>query len=175
MNTNLVGQTFVLYIALAISAVADEGLVQSEQRQNDILASMEDRIAKLEKELKVFESAVVGFYSNGCPQGWKYYTEASGIFLRGIDIDDQNPRDDDAPRAPGDYQPDQVGSHKHPITGVKTSKHADYGGMPFTALWSPHPIGSHTKDQMGTTEPNGLGETRPKNVAVYFCTRMRNN
>lgn len=45
-----------------------------------------ERLDSLEKELKLFENAVVAFESEACPDGWVPYTAASGRTIIGAGI-----------------------------------------------------------------------------------------
>lgn len=102
---------------------------------------------------------IAAFAASSCPGGWSEYTAARGRFLRGID--NGAGRDPDGTRAPGNAQDDEFKSHTHNVPDVARQNAENLAGG-----------GGNTR-AVGTsrvTDATGGAETRPKNVAVTFCT-----
>jgi len=118
---------------------------------------------------------IAAFASTSCPTDWTEYVAARGRFLRGIDNGAGN--DPDGTRSPSGTQGDLVGSHTHSVTtGALYQAAASLGGfannvgMNFnqgTGTWYG---GSYDLTGYFTIGGPSNPETRPKNVAVIFCT-----
>lgn len=126
-----------------------------------------DTIQYLNHQVELFtnsiKSAVVGFASEQCPDGWKPYEEAYGRFLRGIDPTGSKEEDPDGIRKPRSKQEDAFRSHDHAID-------ADSPNNPSRGMWAPG-YGSRA-GAISATYKRGGEETRPKNVAVLFCVKQ---
>lgn len=126
------------------------------------------------------EHAVIAFNATTCPhEGWRTYTAAEGVFVRGLDLG-ENPKfprdnpnekkyaDPDGKRDPGSQQDDLVGPHTHGVTV----------GFPDAGYTGP---GTAWHDKVNTESlPNvdpktgkAAVETRPKNVALLYCEKIK--
>lgn len=136
----------------------------------DTLISMQDRLKNLESSLNYSQvNSIVGFLSDKCPSGWTIIPEAQGRFLRGIDANGSNANDPDGKRLPGSIQGDTLKKHVHVYqTGFHDGQSNSGTG------YDPNkksPVAAQTGE--GTYsggEPLG-SETRPKNIAVLFCSK----
>lgn len=102
---------------------------------------------------------IAAFAASSCPSGWTEYTPARGRFLRGVDNGAGN--DPAGTRAPGNVQADEFESHTHD-TQIPLDNAS--GGNKYKTSF-----GATTAANRITTATGGT-ETRPKNVAVTFCT-----
>lgn len=129
----------------------------------DALATLQRKVTRLESEAAIAEkNSVVAFLAQTCPSGWRAIQDAQGRFLRGIDNTGAN--DPDGKRSPGSLQADTVGKHTH------TYQSGFHEGQSNSGTGAD----SNKKNAMPvkTSEGDGLGsETRPKNIAVLFCTK----
>ena len=103
---------------------------------------------------------IAAFNASSCPSGWTEYTAARGRFLRGIDTLAAG-IDPSGTRAAGSTQDDSLKSHTHtaPVPEIQPWRGSGsniFGGTPS--------YGTHNTGATGGTE------TRPKNVAVIFCS-----
>lgn len=134
------------------------------QKVDDLL-SLQARVSASEITLGSIQSSVVAFNSTTCPFGWKQYMPANGRFIRGIDVGATNV-DPDGQRVPGDPQADMVKKHIHPSQGqgVQPGAGGFTVGSGGVALKSAEFVVTGDSDTMGP-------ETRPKNIALLYCTR----
>lgn len=111
--------------------------------------------------------AIMAFALTSCPSGWSEYTAARGRFLRGIDNGAGN--DPAGTRAPGNTQADAFKSHDHPFTDGAdwrlTGGSGSQYGLSNGGAWT------GSSNRAGVVGAAGDTETRPKNVAVLFCTK----
>jgi len=122
-------------------------------------------LPKLPSLISVPPSAVIPFNLENCPDGWKEFSAAYGVFIRGIDPTDSG-IDPDGIRKPSNYQVDMFAEHTHP------------GKYSFL---QPQGVGSHTHknlmlyggndSQQFELMPDGGAETRPKNIALLYCEK----
>ena len=108
---------------------------------------------------------ISAFAAASCPSGWVEYGPARGRFLRGIDNGAGN--DPDGTRAPGNVQADMLAAHTHGLPGslLHNSAPADFSSQGGgSADYRRNENTGHTTTSSGGTE------TRPKNVAVIFCS-----
>ncbi len=135
----------------------------------------QDQVASLRHELAIstealaslrdgLKSAVVAFALNTCPPGWREYVPAQGRFIRGLDKGagiDPEPN-----RLAGSTQEDAIGRHRHSRPrDVYDAGGFDQGGGVAQGQYFGY---GHTKTP--ETGDSGEVETRPKNVALLFCT-----
>lgn len=143
------------------------------------LYSVNEEIAQIRQALQALanrldkSSIVAAFAANTCPSPWVPYTPAAGRFIRGIDP--SGTIDPKGTRTFGDLQDDGVGDHIHNV-GIGS---ADSSTMVPATSTVPHQnrLASFVGDQYNmpaqqTTSgtPHNAGETRPKNVALLYCT-----
>ena len=127
--------------------------------------------AKLALELAVPKGAVMAFALESCPTGWAVYKEASGRFLRGIDIEATG-ADPSGLRKPGSHQEDSLQNHSHSMPkAVQSVEHApgNKGGQGYMNGPYGNNVGATTVIR-GDARHNSE-ETRARNVAVLFCVR----
>ena len=103
-----------------------------------------------------------------------------GVFLRGINEGTKDGKEDPDDRKPGDYQRDVLQEHSHETTDTKSLtgyqenayQRSDTGGIGYTR----NPDGKNAPIiPVSVTTVTGAitaGETRPKNVAVYFYIKI---
>lgn len=117
---------------------------------------------------QVPSGAVMSFYLNSCPSGWKAADGSPGTpdlrgqFVRGLNdfgtgtrIDGkQDP--DGAARILGDYQSDELKSHNHSGTVITGSGATGSSG---------------SARRYGSIGYTGGSETRSKNVALIYCVK----
>ncbi|QPS88839.1 hypothetical protein I6G46_07720 [Serratia plymuthica] len=127
------------------------------------IKEMSDRVNDLNKKISTLQSAVVGFKSNKCPDGWVDYAPAYGRFLRGIDKSNTK-IDPEGMRDVGALQEDSIKKHSHEIRMP-----AHWGDKPGGSAGLGIDDGGIEKYTINTQESGG-DETRPKNVAVLYCT-----
>tara|TARA_Y100000310_G_C20646202_1_gene796747 strand:- start:592 stop:1452 length:861 start_codon:yes stop_codon:yes gene_type:complete len=101
----------------------------------------------------------------GCPIGWESWSEADGLFLRGVD--NSGVVDPDGLRELGSIQLDSVIAHTHPIQ--KRTK-ANLTGQDWRNAG--YLMNDDNLNEQSETLTNGDStETRPKNIAVLFCVK----
>ena len=109
------------------------------------------------------EGAVVSFELESCPEelGWREYTQAQGMFIRG--------HDPKGKRKLGTPQEDSIRKHNHGYQGggAVGVVSADRGGD-MRGLWHD---GDFRQGSARRTSTEGGGETRPKNIALLFCVK----
>ena len=103
---------------------------------------------------------IAAFAATSCPTGWTEYTAARGRFLRGIDSSGSTTMDPSGTRAPGSVQADTVGPHNHTDRWLSSGTGSTVGYSGITG----------TLGNGFTVANNADLETRPKNVAVIFCS-----
>ena len=133
---------------------------------------LEERLNVLESKESSMQNSVVSFNSSDCPQGWVPYTPAYGLFIRGINLNEP----DNVRRKPGTEQADTF-KHHHHHGGYPAHMPSRYG----IEVGTPSPSGTRWafSDSAGAvgftgaanTNEVGDDETRPKNVALLFCTK----
>jgi hypothetical protein len=136
----------------------------------DALAALQERLRSLEISVaQSEENSVVGFKSDECPKGWSEVPEARGRFLRGIDTSGSTAIDPDGRRQPGAIQNDLIGKHTHAYySGFHNGQ--SNSGTGYDPNKKDAVLTRTDEGNLITGEPLG-SETRPKNVAVLFCTR----
>lgn len=122
-----------------------------------------ERIDSINNKINTMQSAVVGFKSSTCPAGWVEYVPAYGRFLRGIDKSNTK-IDPEGIRDAGALQEDLVKRHSHEIK--MPAKWGDKSGGVAGFGIDNGSLGIQTTN----TQESGGDETRPKNVAVLYCT-----
>lgn len=139
-------------------AYSDEGI------PIDILQTIRNQYDSLIDSVR---KAVVAFNSVECPLGWSEYTPAYGRFIRGIDrIGDTDP---DGTRSPGEHQEDEFGKHNH--NDGSWNRLSRYDGGNTVHAPTDNSRGELNIRKGGVIQETGADETRPKNVALLFCTR----
>ncbi|HEX7893378.1 MAG TPA: hypothetical protein VF447_04240 [Terriglobales bacterium] len=130
-------------------------------------ASVDSSINALDTVRASLSSSVLGFAADQCPQGWTQYEPAQGRFLRGIAPKVIDGGDPDGQRKAGAYQGDALGRHSHSSAGNII---IDAGRMNQSNV--PARIGADYAftTAIAKTTTDGGDETRPRNVAVLFCT-----
>ena len=126
---------------------------------NTIYATDINRI----RDYTVPQWAVMAFNLASCPTGWSEYTPAYGRFIRWIDKSGTS-IDPDGQRALGNTQTDELKSHTHNITANATN-----GNAGTTAIYSSVASSSYTNTV--NIQSTGWLETRPKNVALLYCSK----
>ncbi len=108
--------------------------------------------------------AVVAFNLPTCPAGWEEYTPAYGRFIRGIDKSGTaiDPR---SPRTPGSLQDDEFKKHNH----TRDNDVWDFGNTQQSGATQCGTCQGYGHGNTVTGETGG-DETRPKNVALLYCT-----
>ncbi|MEO8196607.1 MAG: hypothetical protein ABI689_07785 [Thermoanaerobaculia bacterium] len=139
----------------------------------DTLKQLSKQVALATSELtelsRSFDSSVVAFAQPTCPPGWLEYKPAFGRFIRGIDKG-QPKTDPDGLRSEGSLQPDSFLRHTHTrpkdvfdAGGTRPNEGAACGTCQGYGYSNPPPTGD-------ASDNGGGDETRPKNVALLFCT-----
>lgn len=110
---------------------------------------------------------IMAFAAASCPSGWTPYTPAYGRFLRGIDLTGSTATDPSGTRTAGGTQNDELKSHTHDVTFLRTSGSAGSNSA-IKADNAYTSVSNNTNSYIwgGST---GGSETRPKNVAVLYC------
>lgn len=141
--------------------------------QSDFLSKVDELESRLESAIspEYLDNAVLILTKkspetqSGCPIGWKRWSDADGLFLRGIDP--SKSVDPDGLRSLGNVQLDTVIAHTHPFQ--RRTKAAltgqDWRNTGFLMNDEEH-------DEQFETMANGDStETRPKNIAVLYCVK----
>ncbi len=114
---------------------------------------------------------ISAFQATSCPAGWSEYQAARGRFLRGYD--NNAGVDPDGNRTPGATQNDAFQGHFHTIDGggsnIAWRASGGNGAYPGGTNLIGAGVGNPITDGTNGT-PRVDAETRPKNVAVIFCT-----
>ena len=99
--------------------------------------------------------------------GAEVVPDLRGVFLRGMNHG--GGADPEVGRRVGSVQEEAVGAHRHPV-----GRSAPTAGLGvFAGALRPVVDGSEAADGVETGDPVGpAGETRPRNVAVYFYVRI---
>ena len=120
--------------------------------------------------------AVVAFNLTSCPSGWSEYTPARGRFIRGIDSSGSKNVDPSGKRSPGNVQNDTFGRHSHISPDPANSNRNN----PYGTATKSRPSGANAEwalDRLDGPEVmvynsfTGSTETRPRNVALLYCTK----
>lgn len=160
-----------------VDELAEKTAQETRERISELMEKAEQDYSRINTILTqsgfLSSEVVMAFNAEKCPSGWKSFDPGFGRFLRGIDLSDSG-IDPDGKRAPGEKQEDSFQSHRH-LHG--SSEHPD-GGM-FNTDRTKLAGGDqrHAIGDFGILEPTGeevrtTDETRPKNVAVLFCTNQ---
>ena len=165
---------FVVLGVCALSVVVTSLFANQANSQlgyeNAALLSM---VKALRKEVDLLKKGqlktVRAFNLARCPDGWVDYEPAYGRFIRGIDRKDQG-LDSEGIREPGSPQLDTLGKHAHSFTGKTVTRggYAKESGRALSAGDVNHLYNTFTPS--GTVGEFGHAETRPKNVALLYCT-----
>lgn len=108
----------------------------------------------------------------------RFTPDLRGMFLRGLNEgrkDDK--RDPDDERKPGGYQEDALQRHRHDTDALKLDRHIDQDTkeLGYTSRGGADAgkasVTTVTGEKVGE-KVNVAGETRPKNVAVYFYIKI---
>jgi hypothetical protein len=164
-------------VSLAVSNAPVKSLLISWDKMDD--DGVPERLFKKLNALVdlATRDSVVAFSTTQCPAGWKEFELGRGRFLRGIDPTGSKAIDTDGKRLPLTVQGDMAGPHKHRYDDVFFSETSAAGpGISTTAVPGGLGAGAYDHDNVGyqmsrETSTNVETETRPKNVAVTFCTR----
>ena len=112
--------------------------------------------------------AVVSFSISSCPDGWKEYERAYGVFVRGIDRGSEK-RDPDGERPPGSFQDDALKKHRHEYEGDGANRGVTVDrGERYDDIWRG---GDRRQRDDRNTKRFGDAETRPKNIALLYCVK----
>lgn len=123
--------------------------------------------------------AVVAFNREQCPSGWREYLPARGRFVRGIDPAGE--RDPGGVREPGSVQQDAIQAHRHAAdrSALPSLFDSTDGTGPQVRAAAPsyqnergHVILDPTDSPEGGRVRTAT-ETRPDNVALLYCERLR--
>ncbi|MFV9668301.1 hypothetical protein ACNY68_04805 [Pantoea sp. KXB25] len=135
----------------------------------DTLKEFGSRLKALEMDMiNLQKGSVVGFMSDNCPTGWTPVVNAQGRFLRGIDSSGSNNIDPSGKRTPGSIQEDMLKKHTH---NYKSGFH-DGQSNSGTGADPNKKDSTLIETDEGKSKDGDLGpETRPKNMAVLFCTK----
>lgn len=117
--------------------------------------AIQDQLTALRANLR---GVVIPFEAAQCPPDWRPYTKAYGRFIRGLDVSGGT---DPEKRQPGSLQGDELKAHTHALRlpHERTYRGGDAGP------------GDHAGGLEGrATSSVGGPETRPKNVALLYCT-----
>lgn len=132
--------------------------------QSRLDTKLDERISPLNQTIASLNNSVVAFESVRCPEGWREYAPARDRFLRGIDTTSAQPR------VPGSPQPDALQAHTHVLTPVTGKAHGSDNQHPHGYASGQYGIAVRTTGEVSSSA-RVADETRPKNVAVLFCTR----
>jgi hypothetical protein len=162
INTSMVGQN---------SITVPWGAVNKDGIPIDLLAALNKNVDSAVKSLNdasaALKSSVVAFALNSCPDGWEDYKPAYGQFIRGLDKG--TPKADPAGlRTIGSSQGDAFAAHIHNLTLAGASGNKAF--VSRTPAWGYDDW--HGAASTASTAPVGGEETRPKNVALLYCTRL---
>ena len=114
--------------------------------------------------------AVVSFDLRSCPDGWNEYTQAYGVFVRGIDRG-QDKRDPDGERVPGSFQGDALEEHRHKYKGNRAQRGVTVDkGDDYHEIWRGGD--RRQRRERRTTRFGDARETRPKNIALLYCVKI---
>jgi len=130
----------------------------------DIANQYQDSITEVNAIKAQLRGAVIAF-NKKCPQGYSRFAKANGRFIRGID--DTKDLDPDGPRGLGSLQGDAFEKHRH---GLKDSGKADWEESKYRSAQRVGD-GSEGVDFYTSYAGEEYTETRPKNVALYYCEK----
>ncbi|HBL7009234.1 TPA: hypothetical protein LSH92_004474 [Citrobacter koseri] len=138
----------------------------------DTLSAFDGRLKKIEIEISQQQKdSVIGFMSSNCPSGWIPVPNAQGRFLRGIDSSGTTIIDPAGKRVPGSIQEDMIAKHTHTYQSGFHTGQSNNGTGADPNKKNPQLVNTDE----GKTQDGELGpETRPKNMAVLFCTKLLN-
>lgn len=151
---------------LPIARAFDDSVRYIEISEGENAISPRQRILSTPYSLRTADvpaGAIMAFALDSCPSGWAEWEAGKGRFLRGIDNrDEATSVDPDGERQHSSLQEDALASHAHDVyTGIPDSSRSLHGSIPINGYSLP-----------GSTKHNGSStETRPKNVAVWFCIK----
>ena len=141
----------------------------------DYLADHESTKSAVITSQIIPKGAIVAFSGDRCPEGpdWELYLPGQGKFLRGIDP--TGTIDPSGIRKPGNTQNDSLQGHMHTIKSVTSTDHGPADKSPHGFQSGPYKIPQ--SETQGIIDDSRYGianvstETRPKNVAVWFCIK----
>ncbi|MCA1923236.1 hypothetical protein [Buttiauxella noackiae] len=138
----------------------------------DTLSAFDNRLKNIEMEISQQQQySVIGFMSDNCPSGWVPVPNAQGRFLRGIDSSGSTTTDPDGKRVPGSVQEDMIAKHTHTYQSGFHEGQSNNGTGADPNKKNPQLVNTDE----GKSKFGELGsETRPKNMAVLFCTKIIN-
>lgn len=149
------------------------GAYKGDEPVNELNA-LAARLAVAETELAtLMPGAVIPFNAKDCPLGWTEYKPPQGRFVRGIDkasaaAPATSAVDPDGLRAPGGLQQDMLASHDH---NFAHELRYEVPGVTYTENKALKTGGDRYTYFLKKTLPTGGAETRPKNVALLYCSR----
>ena len=161
---------FTLGIQTSAGAARDAFTLTSvheeiQKLREDTAAQIQDLATKLDKH-----GLVVAFAASTCPAPWTVYQPAQGRFIRGLDPNGVNDPDG-ATRSVGSVQSDGIANHTHTmgVNGGDSTTMVPGGATQRLPNFVPDGYGGGGKKQTDTNT-SGITETRPKNVALLYCT-----
>lgn len=134
----------------------------------EIPVSLRNRYHLAIQEVQVLQSQMRGgisaFDSSECPNGWSEFTEAAGMFIRGMDK--SGLIDPDGIRDPGSVQEDAIERHRHSLADAGQ---ADWDGRGYAGKQR---VGNGGRERnVINTSLTGGTETRPTNIALLYCQK----
>jgi hypothetical protein len=164
IDTSMVGRNSITvpWAALDSNGIPINTLNSLSQKVDNAIAALNDTSSSI-------RSAVVPFSLESCPSGWEEYKPAYGKFIRGID-NSGSTIDPDGKRSHGSLQADMVGPHVHDAT-LKLGAEPLNGGARHVIAAGAHGANSPTWPAPGLARANSGIESRPKNVALLYCSR----
>jgi len=154
----------------AIFTIATDGEGYSNEvtipASKDRLYQLEAKLIELEEQLAMNSPSkvIITVKENSCPEGWRDYAPAYGVFVRGID---KTGNHDEANRPVGNFQEQSIQKHAHKVTvfGRKRSGKATYDRFD-AASYDGSSVKTTSEGETGTKE------TRPKNIALLYCEKI---
>jgi hypothetical protein len=136
-----------------------------QKLRDDTTAQIQDLATKLDKH-----GLVVAFAAATCPAPWTAYLPAQGRFIRGLDPSGTNDPDGNL-RSVGSVQADGIANHTHTMgfKGGDSSTMVPGGATKRLPNFVDDGWGGGDK-KVTDANANGITETRPKNVALLYCT-----
>jgi len=135
-----------------------------QKLRDDTTAQIQDLASKLDKH-----GLVVAFVASTCPAPWIVYVPAQGRFIRGLDPSGTNDPDGNL-RSVGSVQSDGIANHTHTMGVNGTDTTAMVPGVQRLAHFNPDPRYGAGPKKETDANTGGITETRPKNVALLYCT-----
>jgi hypothetical protein len=134
-----------------------------QQLRDDMTNQIQSLASRLDKR-----GQVVAFAANACPAPWVVYAPAQGRFIRGLDLSGSIDPDGNL-RSVGSIQADGIANHIHTMGVNGTDTTTMTPGVQRLAHFKNDGYGAGPKKETDNNT-NGISETRPKNVALLYCT-----